>query len=92
MQSVHSSPHTAPQNSITRMMLALLLALIPGILVYIYFFGWGVIVNMTLAVFSWLTYIHDEWLIFRCPRVQVIPQRLGINPVDILAGEAFAKI
>jgi electron transport complex protein RnfD len=32
------------------MMLGLLVALIPGILVYIYFFGWGVVVNITLAV------------------------------------------
>ena len=32
------------------MMLGVLVALIPGILVYIYFFGWGVIVNITLAV------------------------------------------
>jgi len=50
MQAVHSSPHTPPQNSVSRMMLTLLLALIPGILVYIYFFGWGVVVNISLAV------------------------------------------
>jgi len=32
------------------MMLALLFALIPGILVYVFYFGWGVVVNITLAV------------------------------------------
>ena len=50
MQAVHSSPHTPPQNSVPRLMLALLLALVPGIVVYIFFFGWGVVVNIALAV------------------------------------------
>ena len=50
MQAVHSSPHTPPQNSVSRLMLALLLALIPGIVVYVFFFGWGVVVNIALAV------------------------------------------
>ncbi len=50
MQAVHSSPHLPPQNSVSRMMLAVLYALIPGILVYIYFFGWGLLINLSIAV------------------------------------------
>ncbi len=50
MQEVHSSPHTPPENSVSRMMLAVLYALVPGTLVYIYYFGWGLVINMILAI------------------------------------------
>ncbi|OYY72534.1 MAG: electron transport complex subunit RsxD, partial [Gammaproteobacteria bacterium 28-57-27] len=45
-----SSPHTAPINDLSRLMRQVLLALIPGSLVAIYFFGWGVLLNIVLAV------------------------------------------
>ncbi len=49
-QQVHSSPHTPPQNSVTRMMLAVVFALLPGCAAYVYFFGWGLVINMALAI------------------------------------------
>jgi electron transport complex protein RnfD len=49
-QQIHSSPHTPAQNSVTRMMLAVVYALLPGCVAYIYFFGWGLLVNMVLAI------------------------------------------
>jgi electron transport complex protein RnfD len=45
-----SSPHTLFSNSVSRMMLLVVLALIPGYLAYIWFFGWGVIINSVLCV------------------------------------------
>ena len=44
-----SSPHHTPVNSVQNVMLQVLLAMIPGVIATIYFFGWGVLVNMTLA-------------------------------------------
>jgi len=37
-------------NSVTRIMLNVIFALIPGIIAYVLFFGWGVILNITIAV------------------------------------------
>ncbi len=47
-----SSPHVHPKNSITQVMLQVIYAMVPGIVVYVYFFGWGVIINMIIAVFT----------------------------------------
>jgi Predicted NADH:ubiquinone oxidoreductase, subunit RnfD len=35
------SPHIAPVNDVSRIMHQVLLALVPGTLLAIYFFGWG---------------------------------------------------
>ena len=45
-----TSPHVAPINQLNRLMRQVLLALIPGSLVAIYFFGWGVLLNIVLAI------------------------------------------
>ncbi len=43
--------NTAP-NSVTRVMLNVLYALVPGIIAYVTFFGWGVILNIIVAVIT----------------------------------------
>ena len=48
-QQQHYSPQTPAQASVSRVMLNVILALIPGIAVYIHYFGWGVLVNIVLA-------------------------------------------
>lgn len=48
--SLHSSPHIQSGNRVNRMMLAVIYALIPGVLACMHFFGPGVMVNITLAV------------------------------------------
>ncbi len=48
-QQQHYSPHTPAQSSVSGLMLSVILALVPGIVVYIVFFGWGVLVNILLA-------------------------------------------
>ena len=50
MSRIISSPHTLFSNSVTRMMLLVVLALIPGYIAYVWFFGWGVIINSCLCV------------------------------------------
>jgi electron transport complex protein RnfD len=48
-QQQHYSPHLPSPNTVSRLMFNVQLALLPGILAYIYFFGWGVLVNILLA-------------------------------------------
>ncbi len=47
---IRSSPQTHLPNSLTQMMLKVLYALLPAIAVYVWFFGWGVVINILLAV------------------------------------------
>ncbi|MGD8378802.1 MAG: electron transport complex subunit RsxD [Gammaproteobacteria bacterium] len=44
-----SSPHLSPPNSVGRVMRQVLYALIPGTLAYIWYFGWGLVINMVIA-------------------------------------------
>ncbi len=46
---VHTSPYGALPNQVTRLMGLVLLALVPGIAALVYYFGWGVIINIALA-------------------------------------------
>ena len=52
MSTIHSSPYIQNNENISRMMLAVIFALIPGTLVYIRFFGWGVMINIIIAVIT----------------------------------------
>jgi len=44
-----SSPYLHNNNNITAVMQRVLLALVPGTLIYCYFFGWFILVNITIA-------------------------------------------
>ncbi len=44
-----SSPHSARTNRTDRLMLQVILALVPGTLAMVWYFGWGVLINMALA-------------------------------------------
>ncbi|MEE9444647.1 MAG: electron transport complex subunit RsxD [Cocleimonas sp.] len=46
----NTSPFFSSENNISSVMLQVLLALIPGTLVLFYFYGWGVLFNVVLAV------------------------------------------
>lgn len=48
-RTLTSSPHSARVNRVDRVMLQVCLALIPGTVALVWFFGWGVIINMVLA-------------------------------------------
>lgn len=50
ISSPMSSPHGPRPNRVDRVMLEVLLALVPGVLAMIWFFGWGVLINILLAV------------------------------------------
>ena len=44
-----TSPHTPRPNSVDRVMLQVILAMIPGAAAMIWYFGWGILINMLLA-------------------------------------------
>ena len=45
-----TSPHKHVTDSVTRVMLRVIYALIPGLVAYVWFFGWGVVINMSIAI------------------------------------------
>lgn len=47
-----SSPHLKPKTSVSKVMAQVLLALIPGIAIYVALFGWGVISNILIATIA----------------------------------------
>ena len=47
-----SSPHLSGPQSVTRVMGMVLLALVPGTLAMVWYFGWGVIINIGIAIAS----------------------------------------
>ncbi len=50
MAGMISSPHTHLRNSVTTAMLNVCYALIPGIAAHVYFFGSGLLINMTITI------------------------------------------
>jgi len=45
----HCSPHLIGPQSVTRVMALVLIALIPGTLAMVWYFGWGVLINLAIA-------------------------------------------
>lgn len=50
--AIASSPHLGGPQSVTRVMGMVLLALIPGTAAMFWYFGWGILLNITLAIAS----------------------------------------
>ncbi|MDZ7802920.1 electron transport complex subunit RsxD [Thiohalophilus sp.] len=89
--SLHSSPHLQSGNQVNRMMLAVIYALIPGVLAYMHFFGPGVIINITLAV---VTALAAEALMLRLRKRPIKPFLMDGSAVvtGILLGVALPSL
>jgi electron transport complex protein RnfD len=48
-QHLHYSPHIPSKTTVSSVMLKVVLALVPGIITYVAFFGWGILVNIVIA-------------------------------------------
>lgn len=44
-----TSPHITGSTSVSKLMVTLMLAMIPGFACLVYFFSWGYLVNLLLA-------------------------------------------
>ena len=62
MQTPVSSPHWHDKSSVTGVMLNVVYALIPGLLCYIWFFGWGILFQCLLAAACALLF---EYMVLR---------------------------
>ncbi len=67
------SPHIKDKTSVQNIMLMVLYALIPGTLAAIYFFGWGVLFNLSIAI---ATCLITEAVILRMRKRAVLPTLL----------------
>ena len=65
-----TSPHTFKPNTVQRVMLEVLLALIPGIIAMTWYFGWGVLINIVIAITA---AIASEALVIKLRNRPVIP-------------------
>ena len=69
-QHQHYSPHIPSKSTVSIVMVKVLLALVPGIIVYIAFFGWGVLVNIIIAA---IVALSSEAIAVALRRQPVIP-------------------
>ena len=68
MQADTGAPHWHTGNTVNRVMTAVCLALLPGLLCYACWFGWGILVQCLLAVsFAWTI----EFILLRLRRLDV---------------------
>jgi Na+-translocating ferredoxin:NAD+ oxidoreductase subunit D len=73
-----SSPHTDRPNRVDRLMLRVILALIPGSVAMTYYFGWGVLCNLILAVIAALA---SEALVMKLRKRPLLPPLLDLSAV-----------
>ncbi len=73
-----TSPHTDRPNSVDRVMLQVILAMIPGAAAMIWYFGWGVLINMALAT---LVAVASEAAVLRLRGQPVKPTLMDLSAV-----------
>lgn len=71
-----SSPHISRDDGITKIMLQVLLALIPGTMAMFYFFGWGILFNIAIAA---VTAIVAETVILQLRNKPVKPTLVDLS-------------
>lgn len=72
----HSSPHSGRPNRVDKVMLQVVMALLPGCAALIFYFGWGVLINLILALASALA---CEALVMRLRKRPVMPPLLDLS-------------
>jgi electron transport complex protein RnfD len=73
-----SSPHTKRINRVDKVMLQVVLALLPGIFALIFYFGWGVLINLLLAVIAATAF---EAIVIKLRKRPVIPVLMDLSAV-----------
>jgi len=80
MQSAsnNSSPHLSGPQSVTRVMGLVLLALVPGTMAMLWFFGWGILINLAIAI---LTAVAAEATVLRLRGREVTSTLLDLSAI-----------
>lgn len=84
---VTPAPHMRPATSIPAVMRTVLYALAPGLLLYAWFFGWGVLINLCIAVVAAMA---TEALLLRLRRRPWRPALADLSALVTAALLAFA--
>ena len=74
----YTSPHSGRPNRVDRVMLQVVLALLPGTAAMVFYFGWGVLINLLLAIGSALAF---EALVIKLRKRPVMPPLLDLSAV-----------
>jgi len=80
-----TSPHARAPISVTAVMLQVLLALIPGIAIYIWFFGWGLLINIAIAACAALIAEYAMLLVRKRPPWQYLSDCSALVTAVLLA-------
>ncbi|RRQ21275.1 electron transport complex subunit RsxD [Thiohalobacter thiocyanaticus] len=75
----YSSPHLSGTNHVGRLMRGVMLAALPGLILAWWFFGWGVLVNLVLAVST-------------CIGAEAAMLRMRRRPVRVTLGDGSAAL
>ena len=67
---ISTSPFIDTDNTVQRMMIKVLIAMVPGTAAAIFFFGWGVIFNLILSI---LVCLGSEALVLKLRHRPVLP-------------------
>ncbi|MBL3601585.1 MAG: electron transport complex subunit RsxD [gamma proteobacterium endosymbiont of Lamellibrachia anaximandri] len=73
-----SSPHTRRPNSVDKVMLQVILALLPGVLAMTWYFGPGVLINIVIATLSAVAF---EALVLKLRKRPVVPTLYDLSAV-----------
>ncbi len=73
-----TSPHTALSSSVHKVMLQVILAMIPGIIAMTWYFGWGTLINIIIAVCSAIGF---EAMVLRLRNKPITPTLLDLSAV-----------
>ncbi len=76
--SNNSSPHLSGPQSVTRVMGLVLLALVPGTLAMLWFFGWGILINLGIAI---LTAVAAEATVLRLRGREVTSTLIDLSAI-----------
>lgn len=89
--AARTSPHGLLPNSVTHDMAMVLLALVPGTIALFWYFGWGVLVNVSLAT---LTAIAGEALVLKLRKRAVVGTLADLSAIvtAVLLGIALPPL
>ena len=76
--ATYSSPHAPGTANVTRVMAEVLLALLPGIAAMVWYFGWGVVINLAIAT---VAAVGFEALVLRVRKRPVLPALTDLSAV-----------
>ena len=81
----NTSPFFSSQSSVNAVMLQVLIALLPGTLVMFYFFGWGIVINIVLAIIFAITLETAALLLRKRPVIPFLSDLSAIVTAWLLA-------